>query len=205
MSLGGAYIDVIHNHMPPLLIHYSTVLSSVVEVFRNSPSTTFVSGRGHRPGVFLAARCQRWECVSRAVCRRCFQVSSAQLSSASAWLHWLSMEREQGDRDWGGPSMMDDTAESSDGECYLTWVSSKEMFLQVCSCSLPSPFQPSVVALWHHRFSLKQDSKLCICEYSFIKQCTLLGFKNNQVFLSDPLKFASDIFWKGKKIIDIQI
>lgn len=97
-------------------------------------------------------------------------------------------------RGLGGPSMMDDTAESSDGQCYPTWVSSKEMFLQVCSCSLPSPLQPSVVAFWHHRFSLKQDSKLCICEYSFITQCTLLGFKNNQVFLSDPLKFASDIF-----------
>lgn len=46
---------------------------------------------------------QRRECVSRARRRRCFQVSSAQLSSASAWLDWLSMEREQGDRDWGAP------------------------------------------------------------------------------------------------------
>lgn len=41
-------------------LHYwlFTPLRSV-EVFRNSPSTTFVSGRGTCPGVFLAAGCQR--------------------------------------------------------------------------------------------------------------------------------------------------
>lgn len=42
------------------------------------------------------------------------QVSRAQLSSLSARLQWLSMEREQGDRDRsvGGPSVMDCVAES---------------------------------------------------------------------------------------------
>lgn len=41
-------------------------------------------------------------------------MSSVQLPSMSACLQWLSMEREQGDRDGslGGPSMMDYTAES---------------------------------------------------------------------------------------------
>lgn len=47
--------------------------------------------------------------------------------------------------------------------------SSKEMFLQVCLRSLPSPFQASVVVFRHHRFSLKRDSKLRSCECSFIK------------------------------------
>lgn len=40
---------------------------------------------------------------------------SAQLPSMSARLHWLSMEREQGDRDGslGGPSVMDYTVENT--------------------------------------------------------------------------------------------
>ena len=41
----------------------------------------------------------------------------AQLFSMSARLQWLSMERKQGDRDGlpGGPSVMDDPAESRVG------------------------------------------------------------------------------------------
>lgn len=61
---------------------------------------------------FLAAEWHN-ERLQSELRRRWLQVSSAQLSSMSARLHWLSMEREQGDRDGppGGPSVMDDTAE----------------------------------------------------------------------------------------------
>lgn len=132
MSLGGEYLEA-----TLILIHDSTMFSGVVSVCRNSPLTTPVRGRGHCPGVCLAAGCQRREGVSGALSRECFQVSSAQVSSAPARLHRLSMEREQGGRPRGGPSMMDGTAESGGGSRCPTWVSSEGMLFQVCLCSLP--------------------------------------------------------------------
>lgn len=62
--------------------------------------------------------------------------SAAQPSSTSARLHWLSMEREQGDGDTspGGPSVMDYTAENryTGSDCRF-WPSCASVAVRGCS------------------------------------------------------------------------
>lgn len=76
--------------------------------------------------------------------------SGARLSSASARLRWLSMEREQGDGAGGGPSMMDGAAESTEGQC--------------CSSNpgYALRHQPSVVAFWHRGKKILNNAAVII-------------------------------------------
>lgn len=139
-------MEVIYNHMLPLLIHHSTVLSSV----QKFPPRSTCEWVGQLP------RCVFGSWMSETgVCAQCARstvqaVFSGEQRSAILCISLTSLAlngartREQRP---GGPSMMDGTAESSDGEGNPTWVSSKEMFLLVCLCSLPSPFQPSACIL----------------------------------------------------------